>query len=1104
LGEDKLNKLVKFLIHQKLLINLIVALIILSGLVLAMRINREAYPEVNFDMVSIKTTYPGGSPDEMEKLISIPIEKQLREVDGIDKVRAYNIENVSVVVVYIEDEVSNKGQVVQDIKDAVELVENLPENALAPLVEEIKFDKTPAIDIAIYGKGSGSTYHDIRDVADELEDFLYDIDGVAEVEDFGYYDKEFLVEVDPTALTRYRIGMNDVIRTLRNRNLDLPGGTLRIGDREFVLRTTGQYENTTEIENTVIMANDAGFITRIRDVARVTDTFEDADVYERFNGQMAVVFKVWKKRSADEINLVNRIKRELKDFRPANGENVIIKTFNDTSRFTRKRINSVITNAITGFILVMLILMLLLGPRLAVIVAVSIPTAFMAAFFGMKMGDIALNVISMFGMIMVLGMIVDFGIVVSENSHRYMEMGFLRKRAIEKGVTEVFWPVTVTFLCICAAFAPLLFITGIFGKFIKGIPIVLMICLAASWFIAMFIMPTHLNMFAKENHRNEGNPGNENEHFDRGLFGKFQKRYKNLLRGALRHRYITLAVLLLLLISSLFLVRLIGFVFAPGGGAEELEIKVKLPQETNLDANLRDMRSIEKIILSLPKSELDDLQVSVGEEKSTSLDPKPGEGTHKSTIRVYLTPEDERTREAYQILAQLRHDILSAKKNGIISKEMHLEFTVHEKGPPIGKPVNVEIRGKEFFILKKIAREYMDYLRSIKGVTDIALDLEEGKQEYRYVINEVMAARTGVSVFDVAQALNASFEGAVATSVKEGEEDIDIRVRFPESARKKMKSLKEVMIANKNGGLIPLDMVTEVKKQPGYTQINRLNYKRIVQVQAEVHTDIITSLEVNRMLAKKFSDIEKRFPGYSISYGGEQEETRERMGELGILFLFALLIIYIIIAVFFGSLTIPIVVMSAIPFALVGVVLALAAHGQPMSFMSALGIFSLAGVIVSNTLVLVQFINNMREQGLPLKEALLEAGVIRLRPVLLTTGTTVLALIPTIYGIGGKDYFVAPLALSFGYGLIFATFITLILIPSFYHIAEDIKGGLVRILSHVGINMRSEIYRSSAAEDFNETTRNIVAENILKAEEIQHEETSERDGRRRRKKPKKK
>ena len=317
------------------------------------------------------------------------------------------------------------------------------------------------------------------------------------------------------------------------------------------------------------------------------------------------------------------------------------------------------------------------------------------------------------------------------------------------------------------------------------------------------------------------------------------------------------------------------------------------------------------------------------------------------------------------------------------------------------------------------------------------MDLEEGKLEYRYSVNEVMAAQTGVSVADVAIALNASFEGAIATTVNQEEEEIDVRVRFPEIARKRMNSLNDVMIANRNGGLIPLSKVTNVDKKPGYTQINRLDYKRLVQVQAEVDLKKITSIEANKLLMKKFTDIEKRYPGYHVAYGGEQEETNESMGEMGSLFMFALLVIYIVLAVYMGSLILPLVVMIAIPFALVGVILALFTHGQPLSFMGTLGFFSLAGVIVSNTLVLVEFINNLRNEGLGLKDALLEGGVIRLRPVILTTGTTVLGLIPSIYGLslmggGDKDHFVSPLALTFGYGLIFATFITLVLIPCFY------------------------------------------------------------------------
>ncbi len=1055
-------KIAKILIHQKLLINLIVFLTLLLGYFMAKSTNREAYPEVNFDMVSIKTLYPGGSPDEMEQLISIPIEKKLREVDGLDKVRAYNIENVSVVVVYIEDDIRDKKQVVQDIKDAVDLVDNFPEKAETPLVEEIKIDKTTAIDVALFGKVPGVPYGEIREAADTLEDFLYEIDGVAEVEDFGYYDKEFLVEVNPESQRKYRIGLNNVINTLKSRNLDLPGGALRIDDTEYILRTKGQYQNTKEIEDTVIMANDAGFVTRIEDVAQVFDTFEEADVFERFNGRKGVILRVWKKRSADEIALVDRIKKELADYKITNSENVRILTFNDTSRYTQNRLSSVKSNAVSGFILLALILVLLLGPRIAGIVTLSIPIAFMAAFFAMKIGNITFNVISLFGMIMVLGMIVDFSIVVSENSYRYMQMGVDKISAIEKSVSEVFWPLTVTLLCICAAFAPLLLISGIVGKFIKGIPIVLMICLSASWGIAMFIIPTYLNIFSSKRSGKTlpAASSNKKQYIEKGWFGRIQKKYQSLLYSSLKHRYITLGFLFLLLFLALFVSRFIGFVFIPRGGAEELQIKIKFPQETNLQANLREIRKIETIILKLSKIELSALHCTVGSETSSGLDPKPGEGTHKSTVMIYLTPEEDRERIAPQILDQLRKEILSAQKDGHLSGLMQFEFMERRKGPPVGKPVNVEIRGNDFSTLKTISQEYMDYLHTIKGVTDIAFDLEEGKEEYRYMPDEVMAARTDVSVMDIAQALNASFEGAIATSVRQGKEDIDIRVRFPEAARMDKQSLNEVMISNGSGGLIPLGSVTRVDKQPGYTQINRLNFKRIVQVQAEVDTNVITSIEVNRMLARKFKDIEKRYNGYSISYGGEQEETGKRMKEMGALFLFAVLIIYIILAVYFNSVIIPVVIMSAIPFSLVGVVLALWVHGQPLSFMSTLGLFSLAGVIVSNTLVLVQFINYVRDEQLPLKEALVKTGVMRLRPVILTSGTTVLGLFPTIYGVGGRDYFVAPLALSFGYGLIFATIITLVLVPCFYHIAEDLKGATAKLLAKVGIEMESTIYKT--------------------------------------------
>jgi multidrug efflux pump subunit AcrB len=804
-----------------------------------------------------------------------------------------------------------------------------------------------------------------------------------------------------------------------------------------------------------------GYSIRVRDIATVKDTVDDPKVLERYQGKKAIIFKVMKKNSADEINLTDEIISKMGTFNNPNPELVKIELFNITSEFTRNTMDSVITNAISGFILLALILFILLGVRMATLVTATIPIVFMVAFIGLKIAGVTINVISLFGFIMVLGMIVDFGIVISENAHRYMEMGLKKSEAILKGSSELVWPVTVTFLCIAAAFMPLMLLTGLMGKFIKYIPMVVMISLTASWIIAIFIMPTFLNIFSKESHRDKNGDGvvlKDGEHLEKGFFGKIQLKYMKLLKLALHHRYITVGVLFVMLVISLGLVPGVGFIFTPGGGSENIEIKTYLPNSRNLQANLREMKEIEKIILALPKKELETVYARVGTEVPFGLDPKPGDGTHKSTIFLYLTPEKDRQRTASQIEVKLREDFNKAKQQGLISDDTRISVKVQENGPPVGDPVNVELRGEDFDTLNKMAREYMTYLKNIDGVYDIKTDFEPGKTEFRYKTDEVLASRAKISVLDVAKAINASFEGSKATTVRDGEDEIAIRVRFNEQARKKMRSLNDVMISNNQGGLIPLGMITTKNQQPGYSQINRLNYKRIIQVKANVDTAKTNSVKVNQTLNIKFADIEKRYPGYFVSYGGEQEETSESLAKLGNYFIVALVVIYIILAIFFKSLMVPLVVMIAIPFSLIGVIIALFIHHEPLCFMSVLAIFSLAGVIVSNTVTLVEFINIKRDENHGLLEALAEAAVLRLRPIFLTTGTTVLGLFPSIYGIGEKNYMTAPLALAFGYGLIFATVITLVLVPCFYHVAEDIKTRFSGLLSNFGIAMNPQLY----------------------------------------------
>lgn len=1045
-----MKKIVDFLIKEKLIVTLFAIMLMIFGTISVITLNKESVPYVTLDMVMVKTIYPGAAPDDVENLVTIPMEKKIREVNHINKVLSYSMENVSVILVYLDENMnSNKRKkVVDDVEKAVKEVTDLPENVETPVFKEITSEETQAIDIAIIATGNTVVdYKILRQAAKDLRDKLLFVEGVARVDKKGYLDREYLIEVNPQALKNYRIGLNTVIGRLQTRNIDLPGGVLRVGDQELVLRTTGQFKNIADIENTVIFSNDAGFVTRLKDIAKVSDAFEEASVYQRINGQDAIILEVFKKQDADMIKTVDRIKSLLEENKKELKSNVSCIYFNDMSRFVKTRLESLISNAISGFILLLGILVFLLGFRMAAIVSISIPITFMAAFIGMKFGGITFNVISMFAMVMVLGMIVDCSIVVCENTYRHMENGVPRREAVERGLGEVFSSMTVTLLCIITTFAPLLLVAGLVGKFIIAIPLVIIICLAASWLCAWAVMPAYLDMFAKAKVK-------KTNLLDKGDDKPKQSTYKKFLTLAVRHRYFSVVILCLALVVTLFLAgRYSSFVFMPAD-AEAILIKAKMPQGTNLEMTRKAMITLEKIVNIYDKNVVEDLGTIIGSEEGSKLDMAPKDAIHKGTIKLILVPSNQRVIGEVEVFNTVKRKIAEAKNNKLLDPRLDIKYEILRLGLPVGSAVNVQIQGQDFNVMRKIAGEYERFLQTIKGVSDIRLDMEDGKEEYRYQINESRAAQVGLSTLAIAQTIHSSFKGAVATTLKKGDEEIDLRVRFPDWARRHTSNLNDVSVANQYGGLIPLSEVTSYKKQKGINQINRKNYKRVIELKANTNESVITSLEINTLLKKKFKEIETRYPGYKVTYAGEQEDTEKSMSSLAGLFLAALFIMYMILAAFFNSLMLPVVIMICVPFSIIGIYLALFLHGnQPMTFMGVLGFFSLAGVIVENTVVLVQFINTLRKQGLSLKEAVIEGGALRFRPILLTSGTTVLGLIPTIYGLGGKDVFVAPLGLAFGYGLVFATIISLIMVPCFYHIAEDLKMNWAKLLSKVGINI---------------------------------------------------
>jgi len=639
----------------------------------------------------------------------------------------------------------------------------------------------------------------------------------------------------------------------------------------------------------------------------------------------------------------------------------------------------------------------------------------------------------MFGLIIVLGMLVDDGIIVAENVYRYMEQGMRPREAAVKGAEEVMRAVTTAVFTTIAAFSPLLFMTGIIGKFIRDIPTVLIVALLASLGEALIILPSHLADFVKIKYDAAGKPVNISK--DIPWFKKLVRFYTKMVSSAIKRKYKVVAgFTLALILCAFFAFGVIKFILFPSAGINYFFIRGEAAIGTPLQKTNELILPIEEIVAELPSQEMDSFVTSVGSIQEDRHDPFAGQASHLVQTTVYLTPEQDRKRSVEKIIEEVRKKIKDA--HGFAE----LRFDKPETGPPVGKAVEARIRGEDFETLDVIAKEYMDYLNTVEGTIDVTWDHKPGKEEIRIKVDNDKATLAGLSVAQIAKTVRAVFEGNIATKIKpvKAEEETDVTIMFPEKASKDMTVFKNILVRNSYGNLIPLEKVASIEKVPGTTTIHHLDGKRVVTASANVDTDKITSLKANKMLEKKFKDISERYMGYSVKYGGEQEETVDSLMSLLKAFFYAFLIIYLILSSAFKSIVQPLIIMLAIPFGLIGVVFAFLTHGMPLSFMAILGIVGLNGIVVNDSIVLVDFINKLRREGMSRPESIIKAGQMRIRPVVLTTITTVGGLSTVAYGIGGKDPFLVPMALSICWGLIFATALTLVVIPCIYSIVDDL------------------------------------------------------------------
>lgn len=1022
----------KFSVNNSLFVNLVSVIVIIIGVMVVAGMNREVFPNVAFDMVSVTTFYPGSTPEDVEKLITTPIEKELKEVDGVKEITSSSATGSSIIYIKIDPDETDKQKVIRDLQSAVDRVGDLPEDIYEdPVVTEITTKQYPIIEVSLSGDMPESK---LREYADILEEILEDIPGVARVRKSGYRDREVHVLVDETALLEHYVSLDEIEQALGSRNVSIPAGKIDTDTTEYSVRTTGEFFTSEEISNVIIRANDSGNWLRVKDVAKVEDTFKDEDVINKTLGSRSINLIIVKKESGDALSIVDRARELADDFLERIPDKLEISFVNDYAFFARGRLNVLSNNAWVGMLIVLGTMLIFLQKRVAILTVLGIPIAFFATFIVMDLLGVTVNMISMFGLVIVLGMLVDDGIIVAENVYRHMEKGESSMVAAVKGTEEVMGAVVTAVLTTIVAFCPLLFMSGIIGKFIRGIPTVVIVALTASLCEALIILPSHLADFVKIKINAEGKPIGLSHEMP--WFKGLVSAYTKLVTWAIRRKYLVMMAFTGVLITCAFLAgTVLKFVLFPSAGINFFFIRGEAPIGTPLDKTAELIAPVERAVSSLSETELDSYVTTVGKIEEDRQDPFSGQASNLVQVTVYLTQAQDRKRDAEEIIAELR------KKTLGVEGFDDLRFDMPESGPPVGKPVEVKIRGEEFLVLDKIAGEYMDYLKTLPGTSDITWDNKPGKQEIRVKVDNDKVKMAGLSVMQIAKTIRGVFQGNIATKIKpvKAEKETDVTVRYASAkGTGDISVFDRVLVANSFGNLIPLKKVAVITEIPSTTTVHHLDGKRVVTVSCNIDTNKTTSLKINSMLEKKFKDIPDRYIGYSAKYGGEKEETMDSLISLGKAFFFAFLVVYMVLASFFKSLLQPFIVMLAIPFGLIGVIFAFITHGMPLSFMAVMGIVGLNGIVVNDSIVLVDFINSLRKSGMSRPESIVKAGQMRIRAVVLTTVTTVGGLSTVAYGIGGLDPFLVPMAISLCWGLTFATLLTLIVIPCVYSIVDDV------------------------------------------------------------------
>lgn len=1102
-------KLTDVAIDNRTSVLILILIIIILGVSAYLTLPRESAPDISIPLVIVSTPYIGVSPEDIESLVTKKIEKEINGISEVKNITSSSFEGYSLIRVEFESGY-NIDDALQKVRDKVNKAEpELPPDVEKPEIIEINFSEFPILTLNIAGPYG---LVKLKDIAEDLKDEIEKVSGVLDVKINGGIEREVKIDVDLNKLNHYNVRFDDILNAINNENKTIPGGSIDVNNSSFLVRIPGEFNKPYIIENIIVKLHE-GQPVYVKNLADVTYGFKDRTSFARLNANDAVSVDVTKRVGENIIRIADDVKGIIAAKEKELPADLQLYISTDYSKDIKKQVMELENNIFSGLVLVVGILFFFLGVRNAMFVAIAIPLSMLISFFILQAMNVTLNFVVLFALILALGMLVDNAIVIIENIYKFLEDGESLVNAAKKGSAEVAWPVLTSTMTTVAAFFPLLFWTGVTGEFMFYIPLVLIITLLSSLFVALVINPVVASVLMKLEKPGD-KPGtliqkltypfNRITHFFVDvLLPKILESYKEFLEKALgaprpkgrrinnRNWFGLLAIvvyffiigsvssilpgLILILISialgigilvlftnsrlrvlwATFLILLNitefygvlghGVEFFPSVQPQRIYISLESPSGTNINMSDNIVKSIEKKLAEFDSKDIKDVLAVVG-ASSNPFDGGSNSTPNKSTITIQFVDFETRQQSSSKTMEEIRDIVLrTAGAEVLVKKE--------DVGPPVGPPVNIEISGEDYSTLGNYASLVSERIKDIPGLVDLNDDYDAGRPEVRVDIDREKAALYGMNTGMVANAVRTAINGATASKYRVDEDEFDITVRLREDQRNSLDALKNLkIIYNNDKGKtlsVPLIAIADIEQSKGPGAIKRKNLKRVITVTANTQEGFNAN-EVLENVKAELADF-KLPPGYFINFTGQNEEQDKASAYLGKAFSIALLMIFMILVIQFNSLSQPLIIMSAVIISLIGVFIGLILYAMPFGIiMTGIGVISLAGVVVNNNIVLIDYINVLRRRGLSRREAVVNAGLRRFRPVTLTAITTILGLIPLTFGFGFDMYslsftgggesaeFWKSMGIAVIFGLAFATVLTLVIVPVMYSALDDL------------------------------------------------------------------